>query len=129
MPGAGDRATSARSGRRRNRLPLLLSPLPLAGEGKEGEIELFLTHRAEEGRARALHDAFDRALEFRRRAFLAGAIVDPERVLEIAEVAVGLAVIAQRRAAGLDRVVQHRLDGICERICGEPRDARVFARA
>ena len=33
--------------------------------------------------------------------FVARAVVDAERVLEIAEIAVGLAMIAQRRAAGL----------------------------
>ena len=76
----------------------------------------FLAHRAEERRARALHDALDGAAATGRDAFLAGAVVDAERVLEIAEVAVGLAVIAQRGAAGTNRVVQHRLDGIGERV-------------
>ena len=42
--------------------------------------------------------------------FLAFAIVDPEVMLEHAEIAVGEPVIAQRRAAGLDGVVEHRLD-------------------
>src|ERR1700730_178775 len=43
-------------------------------------------------------------------AFLAFAVVYPERVLEIAEFARGLAMVAQRRAAGLDGLVQHRVD-------------------
>ena len=51
----------------------------------------------------------------RGRAFFALAVVDPEIVLEIAERAVGAAMIAQRRAAGLDRVVEHRLDGVDQR--------------
>src|SRR3954447_24814600 len=73
---------------------------------------LLLTHRAEKRRPRPLHDAPDPALAFRGRTCRAGAVVDAERMLEIAEVAVGLAMIAQRRAAGLDGIVQHRLDGV-----------------
>ena len=46
----------------------------------------------------------------RRAAGLAFAIVDAEIMLEHAEVAVGEPVVAQRRAAGLDRFVEHRLD-------------------
>ena len=43
-------------------------------------------------------------------ALLTFAVVDLERVLEITEFAVGLAVIAQRRAAGVDRLIEHRVD-------------------
>ena len=43
------------------------------------------------------------------------AVVDLERVLEIAERAVGLAMVAQRRAAGLDRRLQHLADRLGER--------------
>ena len=48
----------------------------------------------------------------RRRARLALAVVDAEMMLEHAEFAVGEPVIAQRRAAGLDRIVEHRLDAV-----------------
>src|SRR4051794_36672023 len=71
---------------------------------------LFLAHRTEESRAAGLHDAPDRALAAGRGALLALAIIDPEIVLEIAERAIGALVIAQRRATGCDRLVQHRLD-------------------
>ena len=54
-------------------------------------------------------------LQSRRRARLALAIVDAEIVLEIAELAIGPAVIAQRRAAGRDGVVEHRLDRVDQR--------------
>src|SRR4051794_20485826 len=67
-----------------------------------------LTHRTEKRAPRPLHDAPDRALAARRYAFLTGAVVDPEIVLEIAELAVGAAMIAQRRAAGADRIVEDR---------------------
>src|SRR5262249_6449602 len=42
----------------------------------------------------------------------AGAVVDAEIVLEVAELAVGAAMIAQRGAAGGDRIREHGLDGI-----------------
>ncbi len=47
------------------------------------------------------------------------AVVDAEAVLEIAERAVRLAMIAQRRAARLDRLQKHLLDRACE-----PRERR-----
>ena len=46
----------------------------------------------------------------RRPAWLAFVIVDAEMMLVHAEIAVGEPVIAQRRAAILDRGVEHRLD-------------------
>src|SRR3954463_15406857 len=97
MRDAGARATSDPSGRRRIRV---------------GVPKSLLADRTEERRARALHDALDRAFAFRGRALLTGAVVDAEEMLEIAEIAVGLPMVAQRRAAGIDRVVQHGLDGI-----------------
>ena len=77
---------------------------------------LFLADRAEEGGASVLHDAAHGAVAARRRAGLTLAVVDPEMMLEIAEIAVGAAVIAQRRTAGLDGVVEHGLDGIDESV-------------
>src|SRR5450830_48820 len=74
---------------------------------------LFLTKQTIERRAAGLHDAFDLALAARTRRTLA--VIDLETVLEIAERAVGTAVVAQRRAAGLNRVLEHRLDGIDQR--------------
>src|SRR5262245_35003628 len=52
----------------------------------------------------------------RRGARLALAVIDTEVVLEISELAVGAAVIAQRGAAGLDRRLEHGLDGIDQRL-------------
>src|SRR5690242_19120067 len=83
-----------------------------AGAQSEAQDISLLAHRAEEGRSPALDDTLDGPGASRRDAALAGAVVDPEMMLEIAELAVRAAVIAQRRAAGLDGVAQHRLDGI-----------------
>src|SRR6266542_3103326 len=60
---------------------------------------LALADRAKKRRSAALHHAPDGAFAARRGAAFAGAVVDAEIVLEIAELAVGAAVIAQRGAA------------------------------
>src|SRR5262249_56670067 len=78
--------------------------------------QLLLTHRAEERRAAGLHHAPDGAVAARRGARLALAVVDTEVVLEVSELAVGAAVIAQRGAAGLDCRLEHGLDGIDQRL-------------
>src|SRR5437660_1358942 len=71
---------------------------------------LLLTHRAEKRRPPTLYDPLDLAAASRRDTGFALAVVDAKMVLEIAKLAVGLAVIAQRRSARLDGVVEHRLD-------------------
>src|SRR5262245_43180729 len=73
-------------------------------------INLLLALRAPEGRATILVEAADGAAAAGGAAFLALAVVDLERMLEITELARCLAMVAQRRAAGLDRLVQHRVD-------------------
>src|SRR5919108_6543622 len=73
---------------------------------------LALTDRAEERRSAGLHHPPDRAIAARRRAGFPGAIIDAEIVLEVTELAIGAAVVAQRRAAGRDRLREHGLDGI-----------------
>src|SRR6266550_521829 len=73
---------------------------------------LALADWAEERRSAALHHPPDDAIAARRRAGFPGTIIDAEIVLEIAKPAVGAAVVAQRRAAGRDRLREHRLDGI-----------------
>src|SRR6516164_2192369 len=75
----------------------------------------FLADRTEERRAPVLYDAFDGAFASRGDTGFAFTVIDTEMVLEIAEFSVGPAVIAQRRAAGLDRRMEHRFDGIDER--------------
>src|SRR5579884_426426 len=80
-----------------------------------------LADRTVEGRARALDDAPDRAAAARARTRLALAVVDAEPVLKQAELAVGTAVVAQRRAARLDGIAQHCADRL-----GEP--LRPFVR-
>src|SRR2546427_6504662 len=82
-------------------MPAFMSTRPLA-----------LADRAKKRRSAALHHAPDGAFAARRRAAFAGAVVDAEIVLEIAELAVGAAMIAQRGAAGCDRVREHGLDGV-----------------
>ncbi len=69
-----------------------------------------LTGPAIEGRAAALHDALDVAAAAGRRAGLAFAVVDREGMLEIAQRAVGLHIVAQRRSAGGDRIGDDRTD-------------------
>src|SRR5271163_1390784 len=71
-----------------------------------------LARRTIKRRAAVLHNAFDGAVAAKRAARRALAIVDLEVVLEHAEVAVGLPVIAQRRTAVLDRGIEYRLDGL-----------------
>src|ERR1700680_485258 len=68
-----------------------------------GTTRLLLALRTPEGRAAVLGKALDDSVAARGLAFFAFAVVDLERVLEIAELARGLAMVAQRRAAGLDR--------------------------
>src|SRR5205823_3402484 len=75
-----------------------------------------LADRAEERRSQSLDDPPDRAVAAARRAALAGAIVDAEIVLETAELAVSATMIAQRRAARLDGLAEHRLDRVDERV-------------
>src|ERR1700730_9197182 len=95
--------------------------------------DLFLAFRAPKGRAAVLRKAPHDAVTAGSLAFLALAVVDLERMLEIAELAVGLAMIAQRRSASLDGLVQHRVDrrhqaaGVigrlalfCRERCGQP---------
>src|SRR5258708_39437829 len=73
---------------------------------------LLLTHRTEKRRPPILHDPLDLAATFRRNARFALAVIDAEMVLEIAKLAIGPAVIAQRGSARLDGVIEHRLDGV-----------------
>src|SRR3984893_13562989 len=82
----------------------------LRHEGYSGATRLLLALRTPEGRAAVLGKALDDSVAARGLAFFAFAVVDLERVLEIAELARGLAMVAQRRAAGLDRLVQHRVN-------------------
>ena len=85
--------------------------------------ELLLTHRTKERAPRPLHDALDRALAARGRALFARAVVDPEIVLEIAEFSIGAAMVAQRGAAGADRIVEHGTDRVGERMRVRVRSA------
>src|SRR5882757_2962685 len=71
-----------------------------------------LTFRAPERRAAVLRKAPHDAATAGGLAFLTLAVVDLKGMLEIAEFAGGLAMIAQRRAAGLDRLIQHRVNCI-----------------
>src|SRR5450631_4235932 len=80
--------------------------------GTTGPVYSLLTLRAPERRAAVLGKAPNDAATPRGLAFLAFAVINLERVLEITEFAGGLAMVAQRRAAGLDRLIQHRVNGI-----------------
>src|SRR5581483_3541495 len=73
---------------------------------------LLLTRRTKKRRPPVLHDALDGAAAARRAARLAFAVVNAEVMLKHAEPAVGQLVVAQRRAAVLDGVVERALDGV-----------------
>src|SRR6185437_738768 len=81
-----------------------------------------LAFRAPEGRASVLRETPDNAAAARGLAFLAFAVVDLERMLKIAELTRGLAMVTQRRAAGSDRLIEHRMDGADQppRMIGGP---------
>ena len=48
-------------------------------------------------------------------------VVDRESMLEITEFAVGAAMVAQGRAPGLDRLLEHGADGFGQRMGGAGR--------
>src|SRR5262245_48359063 len=74
-----------------------------------------LAARAIEAGAPRLHDALDAAgrldLAGAARAGMAFMLIDLPAMLEIAELAIRLDIVAQRRAAGRDRLLEHRLHG------------------
>src|SRR5476649_1139851 len=69
-----------------------------------------LALRAPERRAPILRKPPHDAAAAGALALFAFAVVDLKRVLEIAEFAGGLAMVAQRGAAGLDGLIQHRVN-------------------
>lgn len=71
-----------------------------------------LTLRAPKGRSSILHEALHDAGTAIGLAGFALAVIDLKRVLEIAQLSRGLAMVAQRRAAGLDGEIEHIMDGI-----------------
>src|SRR4051794_40607475 len=77
---------------------------------QRGRVCLFLALGAPEGGTAVLNEAPHDAAATRGLAFLAFAVVDLKPVLEIAELARGLAMIADRGAAGLDRLIQDVVD-------------------
>ena len=87
--------------------PAWRSPIRERPSGQPCAAGLSLAFRAVEGRAAALDDAPDRAAAGARLAF---AVIDREVLGEIAELAVGLDEVAQGRAAGRDRLAEHRRD-------------------
>jgi len=61
-----------------------------------------------------LDDALDRSVAFCVRTGIAGPAVNPKTVLKITKIAIGLAVVAQRRSTRFDRFDQHLLDDLGE---------------
>ena len=82
----------------------------------DGFSPLVLTGWTIESRPSSLDDAAYGSSAAFSRARFALASVDLEAVLKLAERAVGALVVAKRRAAGFDRVLEHRLDAIDERF-------------
>src|SRR5258708_21127224 len=77
--------------------------------------KLSLTPGTVEARATGLHDALDaagrRELAVAARASLSLMLIDPPAMLEIAELAIGLDIVAQGGAAGGDGFAQNIGDG------------------
>src|SRR5215472_18154134 len=90
------------------------TPLPVQNLYCDEAPRSLLAFRAPEGRPPVLGEALDHAAA---AACLAFAVIHQKVVLEIAELAIGLAMVAQRRAAGLDRLVQHGMDRIDQAAC------------
>src|ERR1700731_4694340 len=88
---------------------------------------LSLTLRAIESRAAALHNALDLAVACGVRAGGAFAPINGEAMLEFAKRAVGSRIVAQARAAGLNRRSQHRTNGANERRSAFAADRRRHA--
>src|ERR1700683_4862648 len=93
----------------------------------------FLAFRAPECRAPVLGEPPHDSTTPGGLAFFALAVVDLERMLEIAEFAGGLAMIARGRAAGLDGLIQNRVNRVdqtfgvigrfgffCRQCCRQP---------
>src|ERR1700690_921429 len=87
------------------------------------ETPLLLADGAVEGRTAGLGDPADHPAAARSGAGRAFAVVDRERVLEIAEGAIRLAVIAQSRAPRLDRLLKDRVDRLRQCDGGAGRTA------
>src|SRR5262245_31154991 len=104
--------------------------LPITRSVSQALSGLALTDWAEERRSAGLRHPPDCAIAARRRTGFPGAIIDAEIVLEITELTIGAAGVAQRRAAGRDRLREHGLDGIDQllralvRCTGLARDGR-----
>src|SRR5271166_800377 len=84
---------------------------------------LLLADRAIEGRTAGLRNPDDRPAAARPRAVRTFAVIDRKGVLEIAERAVGLTVIAQGRAAGFDRFLKDGVDRSRQSAGGAGRTA------
>src|SRR3954454_20403398 len=94
-------------------------PHPLAGEGLGVSALLLGT---EERRAAGLDDAAHPLGAGAAGTGLALAAVDRPAMLEIAELAIGLHIIPQRRAAGLDRFAEHIPDRLRQTRRTHPHD-------
>ena len=66
----------------------------LGSAARTADLALLLADGTEKGRAAGLHNAFDDAFAAGRRAGFPLAVVDAEIMLEIAERAVGAAMVA-----------------------------------
>ncbi len=84
----------SRSGRKAD--PIALPILPIANQAHFEAASLFLALRAPKGRAAVLDEALDDAVAAFAAARLAFSVIDLKRMLEIAEFAGRLAMIAQR---------------------------------
>src|SRR5690606_4880643 len=95
-----------------NELHVLLWPEPSAQ--RPAPFRLALTLRTKIRRPLSLHELLDRRRA--RQAWFAGTLVDIEFLAEVARHAVRVDVVAQRRAARTNRILQDRFDGFDERF-------------
>src|SRR5207245_5108640 len=95
-----------------------VDPIPsrALSPGREGDaagasascIPLALSLRTEVGRSSGLNDAAHLAAAIATRTRIAFVAIDRPAVLEIAELAISLNVVAERRSTGLDGLGQNR---------------------
>jgi hypothetical protein len=92
-----------------------------------------LTYRTEERRSAVLYDTLDNSGAAARWATQALAVVDTKAVLKHSKFAIGLSVVAQRRAPGFNGVQQDRTDrrgktfGVFFWLPGSASDSRSLA--
>src|SRR5437868_8776263 len=110
IAGASDSASGRRIKREVSMVGVFMTFERMASSAPPGRACLFLALWAPERGAPVLDEAPYDPTATRGLAFLALAVINLEPVLEIAELARGLSMIADRGTAGLDRLIEDVVD-------------------